>query len=89
VHEKLNGYACRCAYKPVRKDLLTRHLGTCRKPLVLASYECKCHTSFIDRNEFAQHVSTCGAKIRGRPPKRSASPALRVAPATGAAERRA
>ncbi len=91
VHDKpradgilpLGWYACKCSYKTSRKDVLHRHLRTCKKRPVLDSYMCGCQWTFLDRNQFTQHISTCGAKSPGRPPKRSASKPL---PDAGAAE---
>lgn len=65
-------YECICSHNSSRKDdFYKRHLPKCKKDPVRDCYTCQCGQNFIPRDQFTEHVSTCGTKLRGRPPKRS------------------
>jgi hypothetical protein len=64
-------YVCRCSYPTSRKEDLKRHRPTCKKKPVRDDYVCRCLGQFIDIDAFYEHISTCGAKSRGRPKQSS------------------
>lgn len=74
-------FACCCLYETGRKDSLKRHMEkTCLGGE--GSYICKCHTTFVDRRLFLQHLEHCGPR-RGRPRKHPVAVAALVGEAAG------
>ncbi|KAH6714020.1 hypothetical protein BKA61DRAFT_607077 [Leptodontidium sp. MPI-SDFR-AT-0119] len=65
----LGWYECICGHRDSRKDTfcgLRRHFTKCTKPAVRENYLCRCRQPFVDREEFAAHIKTCGKKTPGR-----------------------
>ncbi|KAI1419542.1 hypothetical protein F5Y12DRAFT_233632 [Xylaria sp. FL1777] len=55
---KESAYHCRCGKIDRRKDNHLRHVGTCNKSYPSHYYTCTCHSTYIDKEEYIDHVQS-------------------------------